>query len=281
MSTYGSSACWRGPRLPLGGKSLLFFGEVFQHFVCLDLKFPEESGAKAGAQGAVHSITSARHHNAPNTRVIMASIERIPPRTFEPGLINFEPCGKVHRRRVQRNADISEIAGGVARGNIHATAKRDRKMRKVTTNTDLLRVSLRRGASGVRLLVIKPQPIVNVIDDFLDAQPLPLDPKRFQASWDSLSVSSRRLLLRAPTWPVRKCHANRLEPPANADYLFRPDSAGRALSEDQNHRRVVEEFKGHAADLKAVLGRAGKTTLRDARSPLPAAVDRSRAELFH
>ena len=69
---------------------------------------------------------------------------------------------------------------------------------------------------------------------------------------------SGRLLLRTPTWPVRRCHANRLEPPANADYLFRPDSADRALSEDQNHRRVVEEFKGHAADLKAVLGRGGQ-----------------------
>jgi hypothetical protein len=46
-------------------------------------------------------------------------------------------------------------------------------MRKVTTNTDLLRVSLRRGASGVRLLIIKPQPIVDVIDDLLDAVPAP------------------------------------------------------------------------------------------------------------
>ena len=74
-----------GTELPLGGKSLLFFGEVFQHFVGVDLKFPEESGAKAGAEGAVHSITSTRHHNAPNTRVIMPSVERIPPRTFGPG----------------------------------------------------------------------------------------------------------------------------------------------------------------------------------------------------
>ena len=35
-------------------------------------------------------------------------------------------------------------------------------------------------------------------------------------------------------------------------------TAGRALSEDPNLRRVVEEFKGHAADLKAVLGRGGQ-----------------------
>ena len=66
-----------------------------------------------------------------------------------------------------------EVARGIARGNVQATAKRDREMRKVTANADLLHVSLRRGAGGVRLLIIEPEPVVDVVNDRLDAVPTP------------------------------------------------------------------------------------------------------------
>jgi hypothetical protein len=156
----------------------------------MDLKTPKQSGAEAGAQGTIHSITSSCHHNAPDTGVIVPSVECIPPRPFGSVQVHFEPRGEIHVRRVCRNTDIAEIARGVARGNVQASAKRDRKMRKVTTNTDLLEISLRRGPGGVRLLIIKLKSIVDVIHDRLDAVPAPqLEPKRFQASCESLSVS--------------------------------------------------------------------------------------------
>ena len=40
-------------------------------------------------------------------------------------------------------------------------------------NADLLHVSLRRGAGGVRLLIIEPEPVVDVVNDRLDAVPTP------------------------------------------------------------------------------------------------------------
>jgi hypothetical protein len=82
----------------------------------MDLEFAEQGYAETGA--SIRRIASSRHHNASDTGPIVPRVERIPPRTFGPVQIHFEPCGKIHRRRVWGNADVSEVARSIARGNV-------------------------------------------------------------------------------------------------------------------------------------------------------------------
>ena len=52
--------------------------------------------------------------------------------------IGFEPAGKVHRRVRRRQADVAEIAGAIARRNVHAATQRDREMREVAADAATL-----------------------------------------------------------------------------------------------------------------------------------------------
>ena len=51
-----------------------------------------------------------------------------------PDEIDLEPGREIHRRVVRRHADVAEIAGAIARRDVHAAAERDREMREVAAH---------------------------------------------------------------------------------------------------------------------------------------------------
>jgi hypothetical protein len=67
------------------------------------------------------------HQYATNTRLVVAGIKGVPAVTE----IGFELVAEIHRTIVGRHADVLQIAGAVARRNIHAAAQRDGKVGKI------------------------------------------------------------------------------------------------------------------------------------------------------
>ncbi len=97
----------------------------------------------------------------------MAGVHRVPVAAE----IDLEPGAEIHRRRVRRHADIAEIAGAVARRDVHAAAKRDREMGEVAADAGPVGVAAMRGAQQVGVHVVEADMAVDEIEDRLDARP--------------------------------------------------------------------------------------------------------------
>ena len=97
----------------------------------------------------------------------MTSIERVPVATQ----IDLELGTKVHRIWNWRYADIAEIAGAVSGGDVHATAKRDRKVREIPANSHLVDKAAVGAPQGVGLQVVESEVIVDEVADRLNAMP--------------------------------------------------------------------------------------------------------------
>ena len=83
----------------------------------------------------------------------------------------FEPGAEIHWGRIARDADIAEIAGAVARWNVHATAERQGKVREVPANPDSLSMTFRGGPIAARMVIAKLDMIMNVVADSLNSSP--------------------------------------------------------------------------------------------------------------
>ena len=64
----------------------------------------------------------------------MAGVEGVPAAAE----IDLEPGAEIHRLRLGRHADVAEIAGAVARRDVHAAAQRDREVREVAAHAAAL-----------------------------------------------------------------------------------------------------------------------------------------------
>src|SRR5438046_1851556 len=90
-------------------------------------KFFEVGDAEGGGEGDVHRIAAAGHQYAADAGRVVAGVEG-PPAVAE---VDFEPRAEIHRTRNGRDADVAEVAGGVARGDVHAAAEGDRQVREI------------------------------------------------------------------------------------------------------------------------------------------------------
>jgi hypothetical protein len=77
---------------------------------------------------------------ATEARVVVARI-KVDPSAFKKDLI---PCAEISRA-AERLANISDIAGDIARWNIHAAGQGDRQMLKISADADSLDEDIRRG----------------------------------------------------------------------------------------------------------------------------------------
>jgi len=99
--------------------------------------------------------------------MVVARVER-EPLAVE---IDFEPCTEIHRCRIRRHADVAEITGAISCGQVHAAAKRHRKVGEVAADADLLVMTFRCGAVATRMLVTESNPLMGVVADSLRARP--------------------------------------------------------------------------------------------------------------
>src|SRR3984957_4470717 len=119
------------------------------YFVGDHYKFCERRVAKRGGDGTIGGVASGGDQHAADARHVVASVER-PPSSAK---IDLEPRAEIHRVAIGRHADVTEITGCVARGNIERAAKRDRQMLEISANADALGVNAESGARAAGELV--------------------------------------------------------------------------------------------------------------------------------
>ena len=115
----------------------------------------------------VASITASSDQNAANATAIVSRIESMPVRTE----VNFEPGAEIHRIGVERNTNVTEIACGVARRDIHAAAESNRKMGKVATDAHALAKCVKSRSIGTGLQVVEAEVAVDKIANGLYTRP--------------------------------------------------------------------------------------------------------------
>src|ERR1700722_13236008 len=92
-----------------------------RNLVRIDLEADECVRTERAADGGIGRIATARNQYPPDARDIIAGIEGVP----SASQIRLEPAGKVHRSIGRRDADVGQIAGTIARRNVHTAAECD------------------------------------------------------------------------------------------------------------------------------------------------------------
>ena len=85
--------------------------------------------------------------------------------------IGLEPSAEVHRVGIRWDADITEIAGTIARRNVHAPAQGNREMGEVAADAASLMVRLKGSPGRSGVLVAEGDVLVHEITDRLHAPP--------------------------------------------------------------------------------------------------------------
>lgn len=135
--------------------------ELLQHFVRPDFKADDRIWSESLRNWNVRGITALRDQDASDPRNIVACVKGVPVAAE----IGLKPAGKVTCRVGRRHADITEIAGAISRGNVHAAAERDGKVRIVAADPFALIENIPRGHRRPRVLVAKRDVVVNEIAD--------------------------------------------------------------------------------------------------------------------
>ena len=96
------------------------------------VKAHQLGGAESGRYRDVSGVTPAPHDNTADAGMVVACVHSIP----TPIEKDFEPAAEIHRIDVDRNADVAEIAGAIAGGDVHAAAERNGEMGEVPADPD-------------------------------------------------------------------------------------------------------------------------------------------------
>src|ERR1700733_5973476 len=119
----------------------------------------------------VGGVPASRDQDAADPWLIVPRVEGEPTAAEK----DFEPGVEIHRRRVNGNADVAQIAIAVARGNVETSAQRNGEMGEVATDADALRQGLVRRPCRPRLGITEPETLMNEIADRLHARPSAID----------------------------------------------------------------------------------------------------------
>ena len=122
----------------------------------------EEAGAaEAGGDGAVGGVAADGHEDAADAGDVVAGVEG-PPAIAE---VDFEPGAEIHGAGGERDADVAEVAGGVARGDIEAAAEGDGEVLEVAADADAFGVDVEGGARGAGELIAEGDFAVHPVAD--------------------------------------------------------------------------------------------------------------------
>src|SRR5215207_5696134 len=115
----------------------------------------------------IGSVAPLRDQDAADPGHVVARIEGAP----VPAEIGLEPAGEIAHGPGFWRADIAEIAGAIARRNVHAAAERDGEMGVIATDALAFCISLPRRPRGARVLVSEGDVTVDEVADRLNPGP--------------------------------------------------------------------------------------------------------------
>src|SRR5882724_3121776 len=115
----------------------------------------------------VRGIAALRDQDAADPWHVVARIEHAP----VPADIGFEPAGEIARGPGFWRADVAEIAGAIARRNVHAAAERDRQMGIVAADAPAFIVGFPSRLGGAGVLVAECDVAMDEIADRLHPGP--------------------------------------------------------------------------------------------------------------
>ena len=99
------------------------------------LKLDQRVGAEGVRDRHVGGVAALADQDAADARHVVARVEGVPAAAE----IGLEPAGEIHRRVGRRHADVAEIAGAIARRDVHAAAEGDGEMGEVAAHARCLR----------------------------------------------------------------------------------------------------------------------------------------------
>src|SRR4029453_227479 len=137
------------------------------HLIRPYLEAPQRVGAEGVGDGNVGGVAAASDQDAADAGHVVARVERVPASAE----IGLEPAGEIHRAIGRRHADVAEIAGAIARRNVHAAAEGDSEVGVVAAHASALLVGLPRRLGGAGMLVAELNVVMDEIADRLDAPP--------------------------------------------------------------------------------------------------------------
>ena len=141
-------------------------------FVGDDFEVGEAScGAEAGDEGDVAGVAAARHGEAADAGGVEAGVEGEPGRAIGSLEEDLEPSGEVHGGVDGGEADVAEISGAVAGGDIEAAAEGYGGMGEVAADALFFVVGVAGGLAGAGEFVAEGDAVVDVVADGLDAGP--------------------------------------------------------------------------------------------------------------
>ena len=137
------------------------------NFVGPDEEFFEVGDAEAGGEGDVGGVAAVGHEDAADAGFVVAGVEG-PPAIPE---IDFEPGAEIHGAGNGGNADVAEVTGDVAGGDVHAAAEGDGQMREIAADPEALAIAFGSGARVAGELVTELDVVVDEITNRLHPAP--------------------------------------------------------------------------------------------------------------
>ena len=126
----------------------------------------QQMRAKGMDQRHIRRIPPVSHHHPANPGDVVAGVKRVP----GPVQINLHPGGIIHRPG-DWHADIGDIAVHIAGRNVHAAGKCNRQMGKVAANPGTLLPTLKGGAGGPGIHIVKGDVVVHIVANRLHPRP--------------------------------------------------------------------------------------------------------------
>ena len=182
----------------------------------------------------ISCIPTTRDDNTADAGDIVPGVKGIPFAVEK----DLEPGAEVHRRRVFRHANVTEVTRAIASGDVHAAAQGDGKMRKVTAHADTLLMSFGGGAVAAGMVVAELNAVIDVVADRLHALPAtgdrteerPSEIGQFLGIAVSAPVKERKDVVRKIVhFPLTRIRCNLVRQPAILDQkvIAYFDAAGR------------------------------------------------------
>src|ERR1019366_218345 len=132
-----------------------------------DLETDQCAGAEGVGDRHIGRIAPLSDQHTAYSRHVVPRVECVPPSIK----IGLEPAGEIHWTIGRWHADVPEVAGAIARRNIHAATERNGEVREVATHTLTFIKDLPGRHRGARMLVAEGDVAMDEITDRLDARP--------------------------------------------------------------------------------------------------------------